>query len=107
LTQSLFAKAEARTKLLQTEQWYGMLLAVGSEAAHGGVEQNYMFVVGDTVNGLQQLQDTRGQAVFEALAKADGVSAHAASFQTKWRVAATDGAGSNEVAEAHIHRARR
>ena len=45
--------------------------------------------------------------MFEALARADGISAHAAGFQAKWRTVAIYGADSNEVAEAHNHRARR
>eukprot|EP00959_Pyramimonas_sp_CCMP1952_P061703 1289223-Pyramimonas_sp.AAC.1 len=55
-------KTHSTSKLLQSEQKFGMLLEI--EGVGGGLpeasESTYMFILGDTICGLQQIESTKG-----------------------------------------------
>ena len=107
LTRTLMAKARAMTKSLQTEHRFGMLVALQQEAQPGVAGRTSLEVIGETLKGPRQLQSTKGSTVFAALARSDGLSPDAGAFLSKWRVAAADGASSNEVANSMTLQPRR
>ena len=97
---SVVEKTKATTKLLQSEQRFAMLFEVKGPAGDNGgpTATKYAVIVGDSLCGLQQLQSTKGQTVFAALAQCDALSPSAQEFDMGWRFAVTDGAGSNDIA---------
>ena len=90
-------KGRLRTKLFQTEQQFGLVIDL--HRSHGLAPFKYLFLIGHNLMFLQQLQNTSGDCVARALMSSDGVGLVANQFLSRWRLASTDDAPSNDVAE--------